>query len=265
MISIDVDKINFSYNFPKKETKNFKLSEVSFTIQQGTFLSILGPNGSGKSTLLRIIDKILTPESGNIKIFEKDYYKISRKELSKYIAYVPQSILSNFPYTVFEIVLMGRAPYLGGIGFENQKDIDIAIAAMEKTDTLHLVNRKIQNISGGEMQRVFLARALTQQAPILLLDEPNTHLDLQHQIDILDLIKKFTREIKLTVISVFHDINLASLYSDLILILNQGRVFTFGKPETVLNEENIKLVFGTKAIIDKHPIKGIPRVTLNTN
>lgn len=265
MISIELDKVNFSYTIQNKESISFKLSDVSFTISKGTFLSILGPNGSGKSTLLRIIDKILLPISGNIKIFEKDYYTISRKELSKYISYVPQTIPANFPFTVFEIVLMGRTPYLGGIGFENKKDIEIAIAAMEKTDTIHLANRRIQNISGGEMQRVFLARALTQQAPILLLDEPNTHLDLKHQIDILNLIKKLTQEIELTVISVFHDINLASLYSDLILVLNQGKVYTFGRPETVLNEENIRQVFGTKTLIDKHPIKGIPRVTLNPN
>lgn len=265
MISIELDKINFHYNTKNKGRDSFKLVDISFTIPQGTFLSVLGPNGSGKSTLLKIIDKILIPRSGNIKIFDNDYHKISRNELSKYIAYVPQTLFSNFQYTVFEIVLMGRAPYLSGVGFENKKDKEIALVAMEKTDILHLAYRKIQNISGGEMQRVYLARALTQQSPILLLDEPNTHLDLQHQIDILNLIKKLTVEMKLTVISVFHDINLAALFSDLILILNKGKVFKFGKPESVINEENIKFVFGTETIIDKHPIKGIPRITLNPN
>ncbi|RCK74575.1 MAG: Vitamin B12 ABC transporter, ATPase component BtuD [Ignavibacteriae bacterium] len=265
MLSIEVDKINFSYQLHKNEKVTFKLEDISFSLNKGTFLSILGPNGSGKSTLLKIIDKILHPISGNITILGKDFNKISKKELSRYIAFVPQSTPPNFPYTVYETVLMGRAPYLGGIGFENEKDRDVAIRSMEKTDIINLANRNIQNLSGGEIQRVYLARALTQQAPILLLDEPNTHLDLTHQIDILTLIKKLTIENKFTVISVFHDINLASLFSDMILILHEGRVFEFGKPEYVLNEKNLKTVFGTETIIDKHPIKGIPRVTLNPN
>ncbi len=265
MLCLEVDNINFNYKLRKGDTFAFRLENISFSLEKGTFLSILGPNGSGKSTLLRILDKILNPNSGSISIFGKNYNRISRRELSKLISFVPQSPPTNFPYTVFETVLMGRAPYLTGIGFENEKDKHIATASMEKTDILYLANRNVQNLSGGEIQRVYLARALTQQTPILLLDEPNTHLDLTHQIDILTLIKSLTIENEITVISVFHDINLASLFSDIILILDKGRVFEFGKPENVLNQTNIKKVFGAETIIDQHPIKKIPRITLNPN
>lgn len=265
MISLDVEKINFIYATNSNGTEPFQLKDISFRVQEGTFLSILGPNGSGKSTLLKIIDKILIPHSGSVKVFGIDYNQITRKELSKLIAFVPQSSPLNFPFTVFETVLMGRSPFSSGIGFESETDRNFALNAMQQTDIIHLANREIMKLSGGEIQRVYLARAITQQAQILILDEPNTHLDLRHQIEILSLIKNLTIKNQKTVIAVFHDLNLATLFSDEILILKEGRIFAYGKPENVINRENIKEVFNTETIIDLHPIRKIPRITLNPN
>ncbi len=264
MLSVDVENISFSYpqRHSVRENIFFSLKNISFALKSGTFLSILGPNGSGKSTLLRIIDRILLPDRGSVKIFDKDYIKISRKELSRLIAFVPQVHSLVFPYTVFEVVLMGRSPHIKGVGFENFTDIQIVEDVMEKVDVSRLRSKPVGELSGGELQRVFLARALAQQCPILVLDEPNTHLDLRHQIEILALIKKIVNEKSISVVSVFHDFNLASIYSDEILLLDSGKVLAHGTPNTVLNEMNIKMVFGTEVIIDPHPVTNSPRITI---
>ncbi len=264
MYSINVENINFTYpeGRDKKLNPRFSLSNIFFSLTSGTFLSIVGPNGSGKSTLLKIISKILLPDSGKVKIFEKDYSTMPRKEIAKKIAFVPQTQPLAFPFTVYDIVLMGRSPHLHSFGFENKEDKNIAQDAMKKTDILHLSSRYINELSGGETQRVFLARALAQQAPILLLDEPNTHLDLQHQIEILTLIKKLVTNDGISVVAVFHDLNIASMFSDEILILNFGKVHAVGKTASVVNKKNIEEVFLTNVIIDTHPVTTSPRVTL---
>lgn len=264
MDSVNVENISFTYPSTKgkKLGANFSLENVFFSLAAGTFLSIVGPNGSGKSTLLKIINKILLPDLGRVKIFEKDYSSIPIKELAKKIAFVPQTQPLAFPFTVYEIVLMGRSPHLHGFGFENIEDKNIAQEAMKKTDIQHLSSRYINELSGGEIQRVFLARALAQQTPILLLDEPNTHLDLQHQIEILTLIKKLVTNDGISVVAVFHDLNIASMYSDEILVLNYGKVHAVGKTASVVNKKNIEEVFRTGVIIDAHPVITSPRVTL---
>lgn len=267
MYSINVENITFTYPSHKEKIflPHFSLDKILLSLTAGTFLSIVGPNGSGKSTLLKIISKILLPDSGKVKIFEKDYATIPRKDLAKKIAYVPQIQPLAFPFTVYEIVLMGRSPYLQGFGFENIEDKNIAHDAMEKTEIQQLSSRYINELSGGEIQRVFLARALAQRAPILLLDEPNTHLDLQHQIEILCLIKKLVTNGGISVVAVFHDLNIASMFSDEILILNFGKVHAVGKTASVVNKKNIEEVFQTHVIIDSHPVIASPRVTLLPN
>ncbi|MDI6778582.1 MAG: ABC transporter ATP-binding protein [Bacteroidota bacterium] len=264
MFSVNLENISFSYPRHNSAGENifFSLNDISFSLNSGTFLSILGPNGSGKSTLLRIIARILFPEKGTVKIFGTDYIKISRKALSRLIAFVPQVHSLVFPYTVFEVVLMGRSPHIQGLGFENSNDRIIAEDAMEKVDVFRLRSKPISELSGGELQRVFLARALAQQCPILILDEPNTHLDLKHQIEILTLIKKIVNEKAISVVSVFHDLNLASIYSDEILLLEDGMVRAHGTPSEVLNETNVNMVFGTEVIVDPHPVTNSPRITI---
>jgi iron complex transport system ATP-binding protein len=264
MFSVNLENISFSYPRHNSAGENifFSLNDISFSLNSGTFLSILGPNGSGKSTLLRIIARILFPEKGTVKIFGTDYIKISRKALSRLIAFVPQVHSLVFPYTVFEVVLMGRSPHIQGLGFESSNDRIIAEDAMEKVDAFRLRSKPISELSGGELQRVFLARALAQQCPILILDEPNTHLDLKHQIEILTLIKNIVNEKAISVVSVFHDLNLASIYSDEILLLEDGMVRAHGTPSEVLNETNVNMVFGTEVIVDPHPVTNSPRITI---
>jgi iron complex transport system ATP-binding protein len=261
---ISVENISFTYPQQSISEKGnpFKLTNISFSIPPGTFLSVLGPNGSGKSTLLKLINRIYRPDSGKIKIFDFEINHLSQKDLSKQIAFVPQIQPVFFSYSVYEIVLMGRSPYLSGFGFENRQDRTITLDALQKVDLIHLASKSFEQLSGGEKQRVFLARALAQQCPLLILDEPNTHLDLVHQIEMLTLIKQLTMEQKISVISVFHDLNLAAMFSDKILLLDEGENVAFGSVKEILCERNISQVFRTKVLVDKHPSLDIPRISL---
>ena len=260
MIALSVEHISFSYQTSKPDA--FGLRDITFDVQQGEFLSILGPNGSGKTTLLRIIDRILLPNSGVIKIFDNNYLTLSRKELARRIGVVPQEHPLVFPFTVKEIVMMGRAPHLKGLGFESGKDEQIVSETMQLTDIEHLSQQPMTELSGGERQRVFIARALSQQPDILLLDEPNAHLDVTHQLDILHLTRSLSKQRRLTVIAVFHDLNLASMFSNRILLLSNGVVAAIGKPDEVLTQNYLSTVFRTKVTIDRHPFTNVPRVTI---
>src|SRR5712692_686270 len=219
MQALNVEHISFSYHRQTKDNE-FTLQDVSFDVLEGEFFSILGPNGSGKTTLLRLMDRILLPQRGTIKLFGQDLSTFSRKELAKRIGFVPQEHSLVFPYTVKEVVLMGRSPHLIGLGFEGPHDNEVADAAMQLTDIDYLAAKPMTELSGGERQRVFIARALAQEPSILLLDEPNAHLDLAHQLDILHLTRSASKEKRLTVVAVFHDLNLTSLFSKRILLLS---------------------------------------------
>jgi iron complex transport system ATP-binding protein len=264
MDSVNVENISFIYPLKKSQDsgKPFSLTNISFSLPEGVFLSVLGPNGSGKSTLLKLINRTHLPGSGKIRIFDTEIKSIGRKDLSKLIAFVPQIHPVVFQFNVYELVLMGRAPYLRGFSFEGEIDKKITYEALQKVDLLHLSSKPFEQLSGGEKQRVFLARALAQQCPILILDEPNTHLDLSHQLEMLALIKQLATEQSISVISVFHDLNLASMFSDEILLLKEGKVSAYGPVTEILCERNIKNVFGTTVNVDKHPSLNIPRITL---
>jgi iron complex transport system ATP-binding protein len=264
MDSINVENISFAYPLIKNlnSEKQFCLKNISFSLPKGVFLSILGPNGSGKSTLLKLINRINTPDSGKIKIFDSELSNLSQRELSKKIAFVPQIHQMVFPFNVYEIVLMGRSPYLRGFGFEGEKDKDITCKALQKVDLIHLALKPFDQLSGGEKQRVFLARALVKQCPILILDEPNTHLDLAHQVDMFTTLKGLVSEQGISIISVFQDLNLAAMFSDEILLLKDGSVSVYGTVSEILCEKNIKDVFGTTVDVDRHPSLDIPRITL---
>ncbi len=261
MQALSVEHISFSYpHHPGKGA--FALRDVSFDVNEGEFFSILGPNGSGKTTLLRIIDRILLPGSGTIRVFEQDQATLSRKELARRIGFVPQEHPLVFPFTVREVVLMGRTPHLSGLGFESPHDNEVADAAMRLTDVDYLADKPLTELSGGERQRAFTARALAQEPDILLLDEPNTHLDLAHQLDILHLTRSASTERRLTVIAVFHDLNLAALFSRRILLLANGSIAALGTPDEVLTQNHLSTVFRTKVIVDRHPFVDVPRVTV---
>jgi len=260
MHAISVDNISFGYhlNVPI-------LREISLKVEQGEFLSLAGPNGSGKTTLLRLLDRIFVPQNGSIFLDGRNITRYTRTEIAKRIAFVPQESGIIYPFTVLEVVLMGRAPHSRGSLFENAHDRGIANTMMKLTDVHHLAHHPVTALSGGERQRAFIARALAQQPEILLLDEPNAHLDIAHQIEVFSIIRKLNREAGLTVVSVSHDLNLAAAYSDRMAMLMGGTLAALGTPQEVLTEQRIREVFRTPVLVDTHPSGGSPRVTLLTS
>lgn len=251
-----VENVSFSYA-PSVPT----LQGISLEVHKGEFLSLIGPNGSGKTTLLRLLDRIYLPQQGKILFSGKDIATYSRSELARHIAFVPQENTILFPFTVMEIVLMGRAPHSRGAAFENPHDREIALGALKLTDAEHLAHHSITALSGGERQRVLIARALAQQPDLILLDEPNAHLDITHQVEIFQLLKKLNHQSGLTVVSVSHELNLASTFSDRIGMLVCGSLVVIGPPHEVLTEARILEVFRTNVIVDEHPHSRAPRVT----
>lgn len=225
------------------------LDDVSFEVNRGEVLGIIGPNGSGKTTLLRCINRALDPERGTILIDAKDILKLDRKEIAKEIGVVPQNSTIHFPFTVLDIVLMGRTPHLGRLNGESTKDLRIARNAMKITNTLHLAERSIDEISGGEKQRIIIARALTQEPRILLLDEPTLHLDINHQLEILELVNDLAKKKGIIVVLVSHDLNLAGRYCNRLVLLNEGSIFSMGRPEEVLTRKNISDVYNIEVEI----------------
>lgn len=231
-----IENLNFSYN------GRLVLNNISLNTEPGDFLGIVGPNGSGKSTLLRNIDGILKPKNGEIYIDEKNQESLNRREIAKLIGYVPQKEGNIFPITVFETVLLGRKPHINWK--ETKKDKQIVAETLEKLHLGDFALRDINQLSGGERQKVYIARALVQRPKMLLLDEPTANLDLKHQIEVLDLLLE-TKKKGVTIIIAIHDLNLALRYCDRFIILSNGKVFASGKQE-IINKKNIEMVYGVK-------------------
>jgi len=241
---LKADKIEFYYNARKI------LDKISFEAREGEFIGLIGPNGSGKTTLLRIINKILEPKAGSVYLDCKKLSEMDWKEIARELACVPQETQLDFNFKVFDIVMMGRYPYLGRFSLEGEEDEEKVRYWMRLTNTLHLADRSIKEISGGERQRVLIARALAQEPKILLLDEPTANLDICYQIEIMNMLKRLVREIGLIIICVIHDLTLAARYSDRIILLKNGRIVEMGRPWEVLTEENIRKVFNVEARIE---------------
>ncbi|MCG7848095.1 MAG: heme ABC transporter ATP-binding protein [ANME-2 cluster archaeon] len=216
------------------------LEQISLKASEGEVVGIIGPNGSGKTTLLKTITKVLKPISGTVFIDGMDVSEMQSTHIAKKVAVVSQVISINFEFTVEDIVLMGRTPYIKGS--ETFEDINIVRDAMEKTNTLFLKDRLITRLSGGELQRVIIARAFAQNPKILLLDEPTSHLDITNQIDILNLVKNASRK-GMVVVAVIHDLNLAAYYCDKICLLQDGKLISAGTPGQVLTSSNIERAF----------------------
>lgn len=213
------------------------VEDVSFQVSKGEMLGILGPNGSGKSTLLKLMSGILTPSSGEVLIEGKLLKSFASKELAKKLAVLPQLHNQAFSHTVRETVALGRYPHQSGWFSTWSSEDEFAIKeAMRLTAVDKYDKHLLELLSGGEQQRVFVAQALAQQAPILLLDEPTNHLDIAHQKQLLDTIKTQAIENDITIISIFHDINLASLYCDRLLLMDQGRIKVIGEPQEVVKK-----------------------------
>ena len=238
------------------------LKDVTFSIDPRDFIGIIGPNGSGKSTLLRTATKVLEPFKGEVYLEKKKLKEISLKEMARLAAVVPQDTLFMFPFKVLDVVLMGRIPYISRLGFESKEDLRIAFEALERVDAIHLRDRFIDELSGGERQRVVIAKALAQKPKILFLDEPTTHLDISHQIEIFSLLKKLNKESGLSVVAILHDLNLASLYCDRLILLSEGRIKKYGTPLEVLDYKIIEEVYKTQVIVKENPITSRPHVFL---
>jgi iron complex transport system ATP-binding protein len=253
---IEVNSISFRYH------EDWVLEDISFQVERGEFVGIIGPNGSGKTTLLKILYRLLSPQKGEILFELTPMKKMSRTDIGKRIAVVAQETHILFPFNVLEMVLMGRSPYLGPLMFESEKDVEIAKKAMEWTKIRPFSERPMDELSGGERKRVFIARALAQEPEVILLDEPTTNLDIHHQVDFLDLIITLNRERGLTIVMASHDMNIASEFCDRLILLQKGRIYKIGTPEEVITQENIEQVYGCEVWVDQNPISGMPRISL---
>jgi iron complex transport system ATP-binding protein len=235
------------------------ITDVSLSCSPGELIGIIGPNGSGKSTLLRLLSGVLRPASGEVRVRAKRIRDYPLRELAQTVAVVPQDTRVEFPFSVTEIVLMGRSPHLGGFAFENDRDLQVARAAMQRAGVLHLAGRSILELSGGERQRVILARALAQEASILLLDEPTAFLDIRHEVEIYDLLQDLQREGK-SIITALHDLNLAALYCDRVALLKAGRLVRVGPPSEVITYAALTEAYETEVYIDLNDVTGTVNV-----
>jgi iron complex transport system ATP-binding protein len=258
--------VSFTYRRGTLEDgKKLTLDNLTLSVNPGEILGVLGPNGSGKSTLLKLLARILQTDRGHIQLSGQDLSGLSQVEVARRVALVPQETQQPFPFTISEMVLMGRFPHHGGLGgfrWETEEDIAIGNQAMQDLDVQHLGARLITDVSGGERQRAIIARALTQEPEVLLLDEPTAFLDLHHQLDIARILRRLNQERGLTVVLVSHDLNLASQYCDRILLLQNGRIAQIGTPEEVIRRDVLESVYQCPVLIDQHPQSGMPRVTL---
>ncbi len=253
---LDVQGLSCSYGDVKV------LENVFLRSGKGECIGIIGPNGSGKSTLLKALSKTIKPVSGSIVLLDRDLKSFSQGELARNMAVVSQDTPSDFNFTCLDIVLMGRNPHLKRFEIEGKKDYEIAQASMELTSTWDFRDRMFNELSGGERQRVIIARALTQEPSILLLDEPVSHLDINHQIEILELVDSLKKTRGLLIVLVIHDLNLAARYCDRLILLNGKAIEATGTPVEVLTRENIRRAFRTDVTVRRHPMTGSIYITL---
>jgi iron complex transport system ATP-binding protein len=251
-MKLEINNLSFSYN-------GFSaLEDVNLELGLGEVLGIVGPNGSGKSTFLKCINRILKTKQNTVLIDGKDIGTVGLKDLAKVMGYVPQSSRNVFPFTVFDVVLMGRKPYIQwSLG---QKDKEIVAQILEYLGIGNLAMRYFNELSGGEQQKVIIARALAQQPQVLLLDEPTSSLDIKHQLEILCILRSLTQSKHCSVVISLHDLNLASRFADRMVMIKKGCVFAVGTPDSVMTEENIESVYGIKSRVTKS-VLGLPQVT----
>jgi len=251
---LDARQITFSFNGTPV------LNQVDLSLEPGRMVGVIGPNGAGKSTLVRLLSRLLSPAGGEIQLNGWDLARWPRAEMAQVLAVVPQDPELPPAFTAWEMVLMGRTPYLGWLGHESQRDREIARQAMVETGTWRLSERLISQLSGGEQQRVVIARALAQEPQVLLLDEPTAHLDINHQIEMLTLISQLIAGRKLSALAIFHDLNLASQFCDELILLKEGRVIAQGAPRQVLTPSVIQQAYGAQVEVMAHPNNGLPVV-----
>lgn len=235
------------------------LHDVSFEVANGEVLALIGPNGAGKSTIIRAASGVL-PSTGSVRTNGNDFHSLDPMQRAKYIAVVPQAISLPPAFTVWETVLMGRTPYLGFMGSASTHDEELVRDSLSRVNALSLSERRVGELSGGEAQRVLLARALCQSTPILLLDEPTAHLDLQYQVSLLELIRELAHKENLAVVIALHDLNLAARYADRVALLVGGKLNAIGTPREVLTPETISNAYCLPVNVMEHPFMDAPLV-----
>jgi iron complex transport system ATP-binding protein len=258
-----VEFLDVAYAYPQPERPRagtFSLAGVSFAIEAGEVFGVIGPNSAGKTTLLRLLTRVLGPTRGEVRLAGRPIQHLPHAELARQIAVVPQDAPRPFPFSVEQLVLMGRYPHGPGRFFESREDRALALAAMEATGVRHLAALPLEQLSGGERQRAMLARALAQQPRLLVLDEPTSHLDLRYQAETAALLRSVNVERGMTVLLVSHDLNLAAEVCDRLLLLGGGRVARVGTPAEVLRREPLAAVFGCAVVVDVNPASGRPVV-----
>ena len=269
--AFEIHRVSFRYGKERKsplaEDGSWVLRDVDVTVRHAEILCVIGPNGSGKSSMLKLLAGLLEPQEGFIRLFGEELSALSRECIARQVAYMPQDVSFDFPFSVMDMVLMGRYPYRQKgvwnlIGWERQDDLAVAEEVMTMTDVTHLADRVVGTLSAGERQRVLLARALAQRPSILLLDEPTAHLDLNHQLDVCRILSQVHERLSMTVVLVSHDINLAVQYCNRILAMNQGSVVSIGLPHDVIRGPLLKQIYGCDVLVDQHPETGLPRVSL---
>ena len=236
------------------------LRSVDLEVRAGEFMGLIGPNGSGKTTLLRAVSGVLRPGLGTVVLHGRDITCLSPRDRAKLVAVVQQSPAVPLAFTALEVVLMGRNPHLGLLQWEGAADFDACRRAMDLTDTAGFSDRYMSSLSGGEQQRVIIARALAQETPVLLLDEPTAHLDIGYQTGVLDTIDRVRKGMGLTVLAAMHDLTLAGQYCDRIAALHGGEVVALGEPAEVLTVPLVEKVFGSAVSIVEHPVHRTPAV-----
>ncbi len=241
MIKLQAKDLAFSYN------SHPILDNVNFEIAPARLVSIVGPNGSGKSTLIKCIDRIVSPKGGSILIDRKDVTKMTRMDVAKYLSYVPQSSVRVFPTNVFDTILMGRRPHIGWMGSENDEEKVWDVLRLLNIEGLAMSN--FNELSGGQQQKVLIARALVQESEVMLLDEPTSSLDIWHQLDVMSIIRDVVKKREITALMALHDLNLASTFSDRIIMMKKGKIVATGDPASVITAENIASVYRVEAAV----------------
>lgn len=240
---INIKHLNYAYH------DKAVLRDINFNFEKGQFYGIIGPNGSGKTTLLKLIAKIIKTTHNTILISGQDILSLREKKRAREMAIVPQIFNIDHAFTVEEVVSMGRYPYMEGFSGLTKEDYSMINEALDQTNLQEYRMREVNTLSGGELQRVILARAMVQETKVLLLDEPLSHLDIHHQLEILQLTKGLCEKENKTILCVIHDLNLAMKYCDQVILLREGSIFAAGKTTDVLNEENINHVYGIEVTI----------------
>ena len=259
MNTFEIKEICLSYNHHPV------VQNLSFQLAEGEMVGLLGPNGCGKTSVIKAMSRALSLRAGNIRLYGKELNIVSRSDLARQIGVVPQNPSLPDTFSVMEVVLLGRNPHLGLLRNESSRDIAIVEWAMERTGIAALADRKIGELSGGEKQRVTIARILAQEPKIILLDEPTANLDISHQLEILNLVKGLCKEKNLVVLIAMHDLNLAAQYCDRLLLMKDGRIHATGAPWEVITATNIEEVFKTTSYIYPHPDNNLPVVLLSSS